>query len=287
MRVILERSLRDDIRLDLALPKGLWPVEADPSQLELALLNLAVNARDALSAGGHVRVEAQNCPGLEDGALVGDFVRLSVVDDGPGIPPDQAALVFEPFYTTKEVGKGTGLGLSQVYGFARGSGGDARIEPPAGRGAAISIYLPRTEKTPAVVVPADEPRPTPKASGRVLLVEDDQGVATMVSEMLRDLGFAVVHATGGASALAQLERDHQFDLVFSDMVMPGGMDGIELAHEVERRRPDLPILLTTGFSPAVAAAQREGRRLLPKPYGIQALSHAIGAALEGKGQAGC
>ncbi len=261
-------------------------MEADASQLELALLNLAVNARDAMPGGGVVRIEGENIRALDDGELKGDYVRLSVTDTGRGIAPDQIAHVFEPFFTTKDVGKGTGLGLSQVYGFARGSGGDARVESVLGRGATVSIYLPRSEKPLAPFAPA-EPAAAPAETGvgKILLVEDDPAVAAMVSEMLKDLGYEVRHVSAAAAALEALEGEPGFDLMFSDMVMPGEMDGIELAREVGRRRPDLPVLLTTGFSPAAAAAQREGRRLLPKPYSIEGLSEAVRSALGARRQA--
>ena len=283
MRVLLDRSLRENIRVEMEMPAGLWRVEADASQLELALLNLAVNARDAMPGGGLVRIEAENLGELKQGELNGDYVRLSVTDTGGGIAPEQIAHVFEPFFTTKEVGKGTGLGLSQVYGFARGSGGDARIESVLGRGATVSIYLPRSDKSLAAPDVAAAP-PVEAGHGRILLVEDDPAVAAMVSEMLKDLGYEVSHASAAAAALEVLDREPSFDLMFSDMVMPGGMDGIELAREVGRRRPDLPVLLTTGFSPAATAAQREGRRLLSKPYTIESLAAALQATLGRRGR---
>ncbi|HTK36567.1 MAG TPA: ATP-binding protein [Caulobacteraceae bacterium] len=282
MGVLLERSLRENIQVALSLPPDLWAVEADPSELELALLNLAVNARDAMPSGGQVRIEAENLAGFKQGELLGDYVRLSVSDTGGGIAPDQIGHVFEPFFTTKEVGKGTGLGLSQVYGFTRSSGGDARIDSVVGRGTKVSLYLPRSRKP---LTRAEEPKTlesVPDGQGRILLVEDDPAVAAMVCEMLKDLGYEVSHASAAAAALDVLDHEPAFDLVFSDMVMPGGMDGIELAREVGRRRPELPILLTTGFSPAAAAAQREGRRLLPKPYTIENLAAALKALLGAK-----
>jgi signal transduction histidine kinase len=286
MRVLLDRSLRENIRVEMHMPAELWTVEVDQGELELALLNLAVNARDAMPSGGVVRIEGENLSDLKDGDLEGDYVRLSVSDTGAGIASDQIAHVFEPFFTTKEVGRGTGLGLSQVYGFARGSGGDARIESVLGHGTTVSIYLPRSEKPLPRPEAAEPPPPTGAAHGRVLLVEDDPAVAAMVSEMLKDLGYEVSHASAAAAALQTLEHEPPFDLMFSDMVMPGGMNGIELAREVGRRRPDLPVLLTTGFSPAATAAQREGRRLLPKPYTIESLSAALQAAISTRGGRG-
>ena len=239
-----------------------------------------------MPSGGLVRIEAENVSGLKRGDLAGDFVRLSVTDTGGGIAPEQLAHVFEPFFTTKEVGKGTGLGLSQVYGFARGSGGDAQVESVLGHGATVSIYLPRCDKAGAAAEPAEATAESriERGQGRILLVEDDPAVAAMVSEMLKDLGYEVSHASAATAALEVLEREPSFDLMFSDMVMPGSMDGIELAREVGRRRPDLPVLLTTGFSPAATAAQREGRRLLPKPYTIESLATALQSMLGRRGR---
>jgi signal transduction histidine kinase/CheY-like chemotaxis protein len=282
MRVLLERSLREDIAVTLRFQPGLWPVEVDASQLEVALLNIAVNARDAMPGGGVLTIAAANRPGVAEGELSGDFVELSVTDTGQGIGPETLAHVFEPFFTTKEVGKGTGLGLSQVYGFARGSGGDVRIESVVGRGSCVSILLPRS-RAAVPVEPSREAEPqTARGEGVVLLVEDDPGVATMVSAMLNELGYTPVHAGTAADALRELERS-PVDLVFSDMVMPGGMDGIDLAREIGRRRPGLPVLLTTGFSPAATAAERDGLPLLLKPYSREALSAALHAALTGEG----
>jgi len=278
MRVLLEGSMRKDIPVEIDLPPELWPVEADPSELELAILNLAVNARDAMPSGGRLRITAENLPDLHDEHFNGDYVRLAVTDTGAGIDPEQLNLVFEPFFTTKEVGKGTGLGLSQVYGFARSSRGDARIESVVGKGTTVSIYLPRSARTPAAR--RQETRGTAEGEGRILLVEDDAGVAAMVGEMLRELGYTVTHLASARAAVEALGRgEADYDMVFSDMVMPGGMDGIELSREVGRLYPDLPVLLTTGFSPAATAAEREGRRVLPKPYTIESLSAAIAATI--------
>ena len=188
--------------------------------------------------------------------------------------------IFEPFFTTKGVGKGTGLGLSQVYGFARASGGDVRVQSDPGQGTTVSIYLQRTTKTPKAAAPPAEVRTPTDGGGRILLVEDDAGVAALVSEMLKELGYDVAHAPSAAVALDMLEAEPEVDFVFSDMVMPGGMNGMELAREVARRRPDLPILLTTGFSEAAEAAAHEGLRLLLKPYRIEALAAALSAARE-------
>jgi signal transduction histidine kinase len=286
MRILLERSLREDIRLDLRVMPDLWPVTADPGEFELALLNLTVNARDAMPNGGVVTIAAEPLPDLREGDLSGDYVRVILSDTGTGMSPEVQRRVFEPFFTTKEVGKGTGLGLSQVYGFARASGGDVRIESQPGRGTTVSILLPR-----AAADAPNAPTPLPEAQtvpppisagvirGAILLVEDDDAVAEFVGDMLRELGFVVTRAENAIVGLARIETDAEFDLVFSDTVMPGGMDGIDLAREIRRRWPALPVLLTTGYSEAAQAATNEGLRLLLKPYRMDMLAAAIDAAL--------
>jgi signal transduction histidine kinase len=281
LRFLLERSLREDIEVVLDLPADLWRVEADPGELELALLNLAVNARDAMAQGGRLTVSGCNLPG-EDGEP--DRVCLKIADTGAGMSDVVASRVFEPFFTTKPVGRGTGLGLSQVYGFVRSSGGDISVESHQGRGTVFTVCLPRTEKAASVetapVFPIGAGAAGVRAAGeRLLLVEDDDAVAAGVGHMLGDLGYSHVRVSNAAEALALLETDRAFDLIFSDMVMPGDMDGLGLAQEVRRRMPDTPVLLTTGFSEAASAATGQAFRLLPKPYGIDSLSEALAATL--------
>jgi signal transduction histidine kinase len=271
MRILLERSLREDITVHLDMPPDLWPVEVDVGELELALLNLAVNARDAMPDGGRLTLSGRNCPGDED---LPDEICLTVRDTGTGMPADVAAQVFEPFFTTKQVGKGTGLGLSQVYGFARSSGGRVSVESAEGQGAAFHLCLPRSRK-PLTAGRADRPATLARSDGRLLLVEDDDAVAEGVGHMLRDLGYSFVRAANAEEALRILAADDAVDLVFSDMVMPGEMNGLALATEIRNRRPDLPILLTTGFSEAAASAVEHGLDLLPKPYAIQDLAEAL------------
>ncbi|MDB5457759.1 MAG: integral rane sensor hybrid histidine kinase [Caulobacter sp.] len=278
MRLLLDRSLREDVVIDLKLAPDLWPVEIDPSQLEVSLLNLAVNARDAMPSGGTITVAAENLAGLAEGDLQGDHVRLVVADEGVGMPPETVARVFEPFFTTKGVGKGTGLGLSQVYGFTRASGGQVRIESQVGVGSKISMYLPRSNK-PLAAPP--QPAPAEATDGRwagsALIVEDDDDVGDVVCEMFQALGWRVRRAPTASSALDLLDSGPAFDLVFSDMVMPGELDGIGLARIVALRRPDLPVILTTGYSLAATSVAAEGLRLLVKPYGIEALAVELAA----------
>jgi signal transduction histidine kinase/ActR/RegA family two-component response regulator len=277
---LLGRGLREDIEVVLDLPDDLWPVEADPGELELALLNLAVNARDAMPNGGRLTLSADNAPGEGDEP---DRVWLTVSDTGAGMPQSVVSRVFEPFFTTKEVGQGTGLGLSQVYGFVRSSGGDIGVTSVEGVGTTFTLCLPRSHKAavapgPAAVAAAGPDR-TRGAEGRLLLVEDDDAVAAGVGHMVRDLGYSYVRAAQAADALRLLEQGEAFDLVFSDMVMPGEMDGLALAKAIRERHPGLPVVLTTGFSEAAAAAAAERFRLLSKPYGIEALAAILGDAL--------
>ncbi len=280
LRMLLDRSLREDVTVRLDLPQDLWPVEVDPSQLELAVLNLAVNARDAMPDGGLIVLSAENLAGLDDGVLSGDFVRLRLSDTGIGMPPETVSRVFEPFFTTKEVGKGTGLGLSQVYGFIRASGGDVRIESRVGEGTTLSLYLPRAK---TAVQPAPAPNvvqvPTSETRGDALLVEDDDGVAAMVRSMMEALGWSVERVADAQSALQRLDRAADFRVVLSDTVMPGALNGLDLAREINRRWPDLPVVLTTGYSESAQAAVREGCRLLVKPYPMEALARELDAAV--------
>ena len=282
MRELLDRSLRGDVHVEFDFPDTLWPVEVDPGELELVILNLAVNARDAMPNGGTILVRGENLPNLNDEQIAGDYVRLSVVDTGVGMSPEILSRVFEPFFTTKEVGKGSGLGLAQVHGFATQSRGTVRIRSEVGRGSSIELYLPRSLSTPSRerhLIDLNMVRPKKSNHGRILLVEDDDEVAALVSEMLGQLGYEVTHAASGAAALGALADGRAVDLVFSDVMMPGGMNGVELAREIKRRRSDIPVLLTSGYSEAaVHDAELAGLQILPKPYHIDELAAALSAA---------
>jgi signal transduction histidine kinase/ActR/RegA family two-component response regulator len=282
MRELLDRSLGGDLHVEFDFPDTLWPVQADPGELELVVLNLAVNARDAMPGGGTIVVRGENLPGAKDDEIAGDYVRLSVIDTGTGMTPEVRARVFEPFFTTKDVGKGSGLGLAQVYGFATQSRGIVRIASELGKGTTITLYLPRSNNVP----PQDQrqladlytTRPHPHSEGRVLLVEDDDEVAALVSEMLHQLGYEVTRASSAAAALGALADGRSIDIIFSDVMMPGGMNGLQLAREIQRRRSDIPILLTSGYSEAaVHEAQGVGVRILSKPYQLDELAVALNA----------
>jgi len=283
MRELLDRSLRGDVHVMFDFPDTLWPVEVDPGELELVVLNLAVNARDAMPTGGTIVVRGENLPNWKDDEVAGDYVRLSVVDTGTGMTDDVRLRVFEPFFTTKDIGKGSGLGLAQVYGFAKQSRGSVCIDSEVGRGTAIALYLPRSEHAASGrqhhLVDLHRPRLRHRDEGRILLVEDDDEVAALVSEMLRQLGYEVTRAASAAAALGALADGRAVDLVFSDVMMPGGMNGVELAREIQKRSSDVPILLTSGYSgAAVHAAKEAGVRILSKPYRIDELAAALDAA---------
>jgi PAS domain S-box-containing protein len=283
MRDMLDRTLRGDVLVKTHFANDLWPIKVDPAELELVILNLCVNARDAMPNGGTITISANNAESIQHGDLAGDFVSLCVEDCGTGMSDGVLAHIFEPFFTTKEVGKGSGLGLPQVYGFAQQSGGAVKVDTILGRGTKITLLLPRT------ALPASRPAATPEPDstarrhalrGSVLLVEDDDEVASLVGEMLAELGYRVTRAASAQGALGALADDRAVDLVFSDVLMPGAMNGMDLAREIRRRRPHMPILLTSGYSGAAfKEAAAESINVLRKPYEIHALDSALRAAL--------
>ena len=271
------------ITLTLDVPPDLWPVEVDDEQLEVALLNLIVNARDALDGSGEIRISARNqhLPVERDRvALSGDYVALCVADSGKGIAPDVLPRVFEPFFTTKSVGQGSGLGLAQVYAFAKQSNGLAAIDSVAGRGTAVTLYLPRaTAALPPREVPGTVVRELDGAGRRILVVEDDPEVAEVAVGYLEGFGFRPVVVDRAAKALALLAEDAAFELVLSDIIMPDGMSGIDLARQIARRHPQLPVLLTTGYAGSPGDAGGLPAEVLRKPYNARSLREAIERAL--------
>ena len=285
---MLSRSVRGDVGITVTLADDLWPIECDVAELEIALMNLCVNARDAMPNGGTVHLEGVNrvLPASTDRVpdLAGRFVALSVRDNGTGIAPDDMKRVFEPFFTTKQVGKGTGLGLSQVYGFARQSGGGATIDSKLGEGTVVTLYLPRAASA-ATEPDTSEPAAEPRASGVVLLVEDDENVARMAQKMLEMLGYRAEHARDGGTALALLLSGRKFDIVFSDIIMPGGMSGLDLARKIRQRFPRMPILLSTGYARAAGEVHNEGFGIIAKPYRADALAAALRQAIAEAAQA--
>jgi CheY-like chemotaxis protein len=277
----LDASLGEAVELQLDLPDSVWPVEVDPGELELALLNLTVNARDAMPNGGTVVVSARNAvlsPGEGETDLAGEFVALTVLDSGVGIPPDILPRVFEPFFTTKDVSRGTGLGLSQVYGFVEQSGGRCTVKSDLGAGAAFTLHLPRSQKPASVAAPpaaAQLPRGL-----RVLVVEDNPDVAETAAALLEQLGGRPYVVSSAEAALDTLRTGEAPDVLFSDIVMAGAMDGLALARQVRGEWPKLPILLTTGYSQNAENLGREFT-ILPKPYELPAMSLALASVLDG------
>jgi PAS domain S-box-containing protein len=276
---MLTRSLRGDIEIKTRTEGGPCRVQVDQGELELALLNLGVNARDAMPDGGILslairRIELSG--GADVDGLRGTFVAFELADTGVGIPAEALTHVFDPFFTTKGPGKGTGLGLSQVYGFAKQSGGTATIHSKPGHGTTITIYLPATD-APVQVEKKTEPvdRQPRTGKGTVLLVEDSKEVAAISAEYLEQLGFTVDHAWNASEALQNLQSKGPYQLVVTDILMPGSVAGLELARIVRGNYSKIPILLTTGYSERAQEAILEGFSVLQKPYGLQTMSDAI------------
>jgi len=262
---MLAQSLRGDITLEIDFAEDLWPVEVDPAQLQAVLINLAANARDAMPKGGKFTIGVRNTISYNDGPA--EFVSIEVGDTGIGIPPEALQKVFEPFFTTKPVGRGTGLGLAQVYGFVQQSGGLIDIKSEIGRGTTVNLLLKRTHKVTGERAPEKETSAGfSLPASRILMVEDNSQVAESAMALLREQGHQVEHCASAPEALQFLERDARFDIIFSDLVMPGGMDGLDLARTARERWPAIPILLATGYSDSVERAAREGFPILSKPY---------------------
>jgi PAS domain S-box-containing protein len=273
-RAVLASSTGPAARVVITVPPEVWPVKIDANEFELAMVNLVVNARDAITADGIISVSAENVilsPSDTTTELEGEFVAVRVNDTGSGIAPDVLSRVFDPFFTTKEGGKGSGLGLSQVHGFAHESGGTISIDSELGKGTTVTIYLPRAEAADLELKPlAGGFDQSVKGEGKILLVEDNPEVSEVTSSMLQQLGYAV-HAVGDASAALDVLEQQSFDLVISDIVMPGAMDGLALGRVIRTRKPDLPVLLVTGYSRTAANANREFV-LINKPFTLSDLS---------------
>ena len=287
MRELLDRTLRGDVQVTTELAPALWPIRVDPAELELVILNLCVNSRDAMPNGGVITIGGKNAPALREAGLQGDFVLLTVADTGTGMSAQVLSRIFEPFFTTKEVGKGSGLGLPQVYGFAQQSGGVVKVQSVVGRGTTVSMWLPRSDVAP--MRPAEEDTNLDSTSrrralkGSILLVEDNDEVAALVTEMLSELGFRTTRVASAQAALGALADDREIDVVFSDVMMPGPMNGLELAHEIRRRRPGLPVLMTTGYAGAeIKKTDGEHVEVLSKPYELSDLDVALHSALARK-----
>jgi CheY-like chemotaxis protein len=267
---LLRGVLRQGTRMEVHCEDDLWPVTVDPVQFDLALLNLAINARDAMPDGGRLAVDVRNCilePTME--RTGGDYVRVSVTDTGIGMPPDGLARALDPFFTTKPPGQGSGLGLPQAYAFATQSRGWLTLASTVGAGTTIEIYLPRSLQPLSATAARTDRQAPGHGSGRVLFVEDDPLVREAVVRGLEDCGFDVMVAPDGDKALAMLDAGLDADVVFCDIVMPGKVSGIDLAGILHERRPGLPVVLATGYTDQRAVIP--GVQVLAKPYEIDQL----------------
>lgn len=288
MSELLRRTLGETIHLETVLAGGLWQVHADANQLENAVVNLAVNARDAMPEGGRLTIETANCHlddayAAEHAIPAGQYVMVAVTDTGCGMPPDVVAKAFDPFFTTKGVGKGTGLGLSQVFGFVKQTGGHVKIYSELGQGTSVKIYLPR------FYGPAELPQRSISSntslgsnSEVVLIVEDDDQVRELTVEMLLDLGYGVIEARDGVDALRTLDLHPEICLLFTDVVLPG-MNGRQLAEEASKKRPGLKVLFTTGYTRNAivhSGMLDPGVNLLPKPASRDQMAAKIRSVLD-------
>ena len=281
IRDVLSGSTTGKIELSVDVPRDSWPICVDKSELALALVNIALNARDAMPNGGQLAIKSEN-KNLDSGAapdgLSGDFIALAISDNGQGIPASILPNVFDPFFTTKDVHKGTGLGLSQVYGFARRSGGTAFIESEEQRGTTVTLYLPRSLQPIGSEKDYDEMHPKGVRHEVVLVVEDNTDVRSATVSLLHELGYRTVEADSAESALSKINEGTRVDIVFSDIVLPGSVDGAALARDLAGEHPGLPILLTTGYARGVDG--KLDYPVLRKPYDVRTLDRAIRRTLD-------
>jgi CheY-like chemotaxis protein len=290
MSDLLRHSLGAEIQLEAVLAGGLWRTDADPNQLENVILNLAVNARDAMPGGGRLTIETQNAhldaryAAAHLGIAAGQYVMIAVTDTGMGMPEEVIAKAFDPFFTTKAVGKGTGLGLSQVYGFVKQSGGHVKIYSEPGEGTTVKIYLPRQLVSQQEADAETHASPMPRGEARevVLVVEDEPAVRELSVEVLSELGYRVLEADGANAALRLIDLHPDIKLLFTDIVMPD-INGCKLAEEARRRRADLKVLFTTGYTRNAVVHNGvldPGVDLIGKPFTIEELATKVRAVLD-------
>ncbi|MDB5697825.1 MAG: hypothetical protein JWN69_629, partial [Alphaproteobacteria bacterium] len=281
---IIVTSVGSPIKVTFDIPADIGLAEADPNQFETAILNIIINARDAMAEGGSLKISGRKVESIptvrSHGPARGNFVAIAIEDNGTGIDEATLERIFEPFFTTKAVNKGTGLGLSQVYGFAKQSGGEIEVSSRLGQGTTFTLYLPHAEHGAAETAKDRQPPGTLALveRARVLLVEDNENVGQFAFGLLSELGQSVTWETNAQSALETLgTRRAEFDVVFSDVVMPG-MNGIELGREIRKRWPDLPVVLTSGYSHVLAEEGSHGFELLQKPYSVEGLLRVLNGA---------
>jgi len=287
---LMQRAIGESIDFVMSLDPEVDPCRVDPAQFQSAILNLVVNARDATPAGGRVAIEtrnvmlAANSENLDIGVSPGRYVMVAVTDTGVGMSADVRTQIFDPFFTTKEVGKGSGLGLSQVYGFAKQSGGQVTVESETGHGTIMRLYLPSVEVPAGQRVDAVTVRPEAGRGATVLVVEDDPEVLETVSSGVRALGYRALTAHNALEALGILRHDEPIDLLFTDIAMPGGINGVELARQARQLRQDIKVLLTSGYAAAIAEGEAsEGFTVLGKPYRQTQLAETIASVLRQRG----
>jgi signal transduction histidine kinase len=284
MRDLLQSTMAGTVEVNTVFRPGLWHAFADPTQIELVVLNLVINARDAMRIGGSVTLETANStagpPERPEEPPAGEYVMISVTDTGIGMTKDVLAKAFEPFFTTKEIGKGSGLGLSQVLGFAKQSGGGIRIDTRVGEGTSVKVYLPRAAKhgIADVVRNSTVLARHPRKGATILLVDDDSAVRDVTASILRELGYVVLEVGSGGATLDLLDGQATFDLVLLDFAMPG-MNGLELARQVHAKFPALPILFITGYADKTALQDISETRIIKKPFVGDELPNKVQAAL--------
>jgi CheY-like chemotaxis protein len=288
MRDLLQSSLGGSFQINAVFRPGLWHALVDPTQIELVVLNLAINARDASQVGSSVTLETANAtvgsPEKPEEPPAGEYVVISVTDTGSGMTKEVLAKAFEPFYTTKEIGKGSGLGLSQVLGFAKQSGGGVRIETRLGEGTSVKVYLPRAASIDVAGAAASSIGAIQhhRKGKKIVLVDDDSAVREVTASMLRELGYVVLESASGGAALDLLDREANVDLVLLDFAMPG-MTGIEVARKLHSKFPSLPVLFITGYADKTALGEVGEARIIKKPFVGGELANKVSAALTNVG----
>ena len=284
MSNLLQSTLGGGIGINTIFRPEIWHALADPSQIELVVLNLVINARDAMDDRGNVTIETANAkvgpPEKPEEPTAGDYVMISVTDTGSGMTKEVLTKAFEPFFTTKEIGKGSGLGLSQVLGFAKQSGGGMRIETRVGEGTSVKVYLPRAADNPdsEVSVVTVGVAQSNRKGAIILLVDDDSAVRDITASILEDLGYVVLKLGSGGAALDLIDRQSNIDLVLLDFAMPG-MSGVEVARQVQLKYPTIPILFVTGYADKIAFRDVGEERIIKKPFVGEELAEKVNAAL--------
>jgi len=286
---LIRRTVGPGVEIETVLAAGLWPCFCDPNQLENAILNLCINARDAMPGGGRITIETANTwvdpvGAVERDMAKGQYVAVSVTDTGVGMSAATIARAFDPFFTTKPVGQGTGLGLSMIYGFAKQSGGHARIYSELGQGTTVKIYLPRHRGEPSDAAEEQAVVRAPRANGEtVLVVDDEPTVRMLIADTLAELGYECIEAADAAAGLKVLQSDLDLDLLISDVGLPGGMSGRQMADVARTRRPDLKVLFITGYAENAAISNghlEPGMHVMSKPFPMDALATRIKSIIE-------